>query len=144
MSAKRVTHCIYTWHAAGFRVCRSSRIFVHTYFIFWGFVFLFISCADARISLFLLSSGNKEQCVPEVSGRAAAVGNSRWVTLQPSSCSVWVMESWFLLKISWRLKPRVKRVRDVWHTPFAKTYRQHCFYLATVMAFWGLNLWNLA
>lgn len=36
-----------------------------------------LPCADALISLFLLSLAKEEQCVPEVSGRAAAVGNSR-------------------------------------------------------------------
>ena len=54
-----------------------------------------ITCAFALITLFLLSSAKEEHCVPEVSGRAAAVGNSRWVTLQLSSCSVWVVNSWF-------------------------------------------------
>lgn len=65
------------------------------YLFLWGCL---ISCADALISLFLLSSAKEQQCVPGVSGRAAAVGNSRWVTLQPSSCSIWVMELWFLWK----------------------------------------------
>lgn len=35
------------------------------------------SSDDVYISLFLLSLAKEEKCVPEVSGRAAAVGNSR-------------------------------------------------------------------
>lgn len=34
-------------------------------------------CADVLLSLFPLPSVKDKQCVPEVSGRAAAVGNSR-------------------------------------------------------------------
>lgn len=68
--------------------------------------------------LFLLSSAKEEQCVPEVSGRAAAVGNSRWVTLQPSCCSLWVMESVSLkspglLCVRLHFLPRPTANRDV-------------------------------
>uniref|UniRef100_A0A672G5A2 PPARG related coactivator 1 n=1 Tax=Salarias fasciatus TaxID=181472 RepID=A0A672G5A2_SALFA len=43
-------------------------------------------CADTL--MFLLPSAKEEQCVPEVSGRAAAVGNSRLVTLQPPKAAL--------------------------------------------------------
>lgn len=81
-------------------------------------------CFDnVYISLFLLSLAKEEKCVPEVSGRAAAVGNSRWVTLQLpccsecQRCSFWDSGPFFLCVCGG-------------DTLFAKTYRKLSFCVA--------------
>lgn len=99
-------------------------------------VFNLTLCTDALTFLFLPPSAKEEQCVSEVSGRAAAVGNSRWVTLQPWRCSVWVSNC------LWEWKPFDLCDRlCMWgggpSPPHAKTYRKSCQCLAALRAISG-------
>lgn len=99
-------------------------------------VFNLTLCNDALTFLFLPPSAKEEQCVSEVSGRAAAVGNSRWVTLQPWRCSVWVSNC------LWEWKPFDLCDRlCMWgggpSPPHAKTYRKSCQCLAALRAISG-------
>lgn len=55
----------------------SSQTYVHVPGFFYSLCVWVLLCVCELTYLSLLPSAKEEQCVPEVSGRAAAVGNSR-------------------------------------------------------------------